>query len=92
MVTLGSRPWVNAAWIALLAAMVFVPIRYLYPSRTVAFRRTTVALGVLWGAGCILMLLWMPDLPAWLRWHAFVFPIYYFVLSLVLHWRALRAR
>ncbi len=91
MVALSSRPAVNAAWIALFAVLVFVPIRYLYPSRTTAFMLVTNVLGVLWGAGCMLMLAWMPDLPAWLRWHAFVFPIYYFALSLVLHWRARQA-
>jgi phosphatidylcholine synthase len=89
-VALGSRPAANAAWIALFAALVFVPLRYIYPSRTVPFRRTTNVLGVLWGVGCILMLVWMPDLPAWLRWHAAVFPLYYLVLSLVLHGRAQR--
>ena len=87
-VALGSSPIVNAAWLALFAVLVFVPIRYLYPSRTVPFMKTTNVIGALWGAGCILMLLWMPDVPDWLRLHAFVFPIYYMALSLVLHWRS----
>jgi phosphatidylcholine synthase len=43
--------WAPAqALLALLAcsALVFVPIRYLYPSRTVAFRRLTLAVCVVW--------------------------------------------
>lgn len=91
-VTLGSRPAINAAWLALFSVLVFVPIRYVYPSRTVVLMKTTNVLGALWGLGCILMVLWMPDQPAWLRWHAFVFPIYYVLLSLVLHWRPQTAR
>jgi phosphatidylcholine synthase len=91
-VALGSSPTVNAAWVALFAALVFVPIRYLYPSRTIPFIKTTNVIGALWGAGCILMLLWMPDVPGWLRLHAFVFPIYYVALSLVLHWRSRHVR
>lgn len=89
---IGSRPAVNAAWLALFAVLVFVPIRYLYPSRTVPFMKTTNVLGALWGAGCIVMLVSMPDVPAWLRWHAFVFPVYYLALSLALDLRSRRAR
>ena len=41
---------VNAAILLLLVALVFVPIGYVYPSRTVRLRRLTVASGLVWGA------------------------------------------
>ena len=75
-------PHVNAAILLALAVCVFVPVRYIYPSRGRAFQRLTLTLGVVWGI-LLLRLLW--QLPAvsrtvWLA--SFVFPIYYVVLSL----------
>ena len=32
-----------------LAVLVFVPIRYVYPSRTVVLQSLTLALGTVWG-------------------------------------------
>ncbi len=44
----------------LCSVLVFVPIRYLYPSRTVAFRRTTLAVSGVWMLTYIFLLLDMP--------------------------------
>ncbi|MGH8188449.1 MAG: CDP-alcohol phosphatidyltransferase family protein, partial [Steroidobacteraceae bacterium] len=48
---------INAAILLVLAVLVFVPIRYLYPSRGGAFQALTNVLGVIWGA-LMLALLW----------------------------------
>lgn len=68
-----------------LAILVFVPLRYIYPSRTVTLRRTTLALGAVWGL-LILWTLWhLPDPRGpWLT-LSLIFPIYYFGLSIWLH-------
>lgn len=84
---LGWPEAVNAAVLLLLSALVFVPIRYVYPSRTPVLARLTVGLGVVWGALMILMLWRMPDIPAPIVWASLVFPAYYVVLSLVLDLR-----
>ena len=84
---LGLDPAANAAVLLALAALVFVPIGYVYPSRTVAWRVPTLAAGAAWAA-LMLAITWR--LPA--VWHAAVyaslaFPLYYVGLSLVLHAR-----
>src|SRR5262249_24569532 len=43
-------PAVNAAWLIAFAVVVFVPVRYVYPSRTPTMRALTVTLGIAWGA------------------------------------------
>lgn len=75
-------PAANAAILALLITLVFVPLRYVYPSRTVTWRPMTLVLGVMWGV-CLTMAVWR--LPAggglW-SWLSLVFPVYYVALSL----------
>jgi phosphatidylcholine synthase len=78
---------VNAAILFVLAVLVFVPLRYVYPSRTETLRETTNVLGAVWG----LMLIWMVwRLPAtdgpWTT-VSLIFPVYYLLLSLWLNWR-----
>ncbi len=71
----------NAAFLAFLVVMVFVPTRYVYPSRTATWRVATTLLGTVWGV-CLFMMIW--QLPAvdgpWMP-LSLVFPAYYFVLS-----------
>ena len=78
---------VNAAVLALLALLVFVPIRYVYPSRTPAWRMPTILLGSLWGVLMIAMLWSVPDVPRPLFWASLAFPLYYVALSLGLEVR-----
>lgn len=78
-------PTVAAILLLSLAILVLVPIRYVYPSRTMTLRATTLALGAGWG----LLILWavwrLPDgAEPWLT-VSLVFPIYYTALSLWLH-------
>ena len=84
-------PAVNAAILVVLALMVFVPLRYVYPSRTRSLSGVTNGLGVAW-AVLLAWLVWR--LPATDRWAiglSFVFPVYYLILSLVLDRRSRRA-
>jgi phosphatidylcholine synthase len=78
-------PQLNAAILLAFAVLVFVPIRYVYPSRTPAFNRLTNALGLIWGALLLLMLWQHPAVSRPLFLASFVFPAYYAVLSLYLH-------
>jgi phosphatidylcholine synthase len=80
-------PAVNAGILLALAVLVFVPLRYVYPSRTVTLRVPTLLLGAGWG---ILVLLVVWRLPAtdgpWFA-LSHVTPIYYYALSFWLHGR-----
>lgn len=84
---LGLSPWANAAMVLAFAALVFVRIGYVYPTRTPTLRRTTLALMLAWGVLLLLIIWWMPVPPRALVLASLVFPIYYLGLSLMLHAR-----
>ena len=85
-------PAVNAAVVAVLVALVFVPIRYVYPSRTRTWQPVTLALGAAWAVITAVVLWRLPAVDGpWLV-LSLVFPAYYAVLSLWLTWRERRGR
>src|SRR4029077_20220221 len=61
--TLGWPPVLNAAVVLVFSVAVFVPIRYLYPSRTPVLRPLTVGLGLVWGAIVIWSLTHLATVP-----------------------------
>jgi phosphatidylcholine synthase len=77
----------NAVALTVLALLVFVPIRYVYPSRTETLKVPTLVLGAIWA---VLMVVVVWRLPAtdgpWAA-LSLVFPVYYTLLSLYLHAR-----
>jgi phosphatidylcholine synthase len=86
-----TPPAVNAAILLFLAVMVFVPIRYIYPSRTPTLRPLTNLLGAAWGVLMLLMLWQAPDVTPAVFWVSLIFPVYYAVLSLVLEFSRRKA-
>jgi phosphatidylcholine synthase len=82
MIALRPAPWTTAAILLGLAALVFVPIRYVYPSRTVPLRPLTLALGAVWALLFVALIWWLPVPPAWLVWTSLIYPAYYIALSL----------
>ena len=80
-------PDVNAVILLGLAVMVFVPIRYIYPSRTTILPRTTNVLAAVWGAMGIAILWQYPQVSRTLVLASLAYPVYYFVLSFVVHTR-----
>jgi phosphatidylcholine synthase len=79
--------WLNAFVIIALSVLCFVPIRYVYPSRSPVQRGLTVALGSLWGVLILLIIYLLPQLHPVLIFASLVFPAYYVVLSLWLEMR-----
>jgi phosphatidylcholine synthase len=75
---------VNAAVLVLCIALVFVPVRYVYPSRTPRLQVPTLVLGAIWGVLMIVMLWQAPEVSRAVFWLSFVFPVYYVALSLAL--------
>jgi phosphatidylcholine synthase len=72
----------NAMVIAFLAVMVFVPIRYLYPSRTQSLKWLTLTLGTMWAALFTWMVWRLPAVDGPWTLISLIFPLYYLVLSL----------
>lgn len=79
---LGLAPSIGAAIVVFLSVMVFVPLRYAYPSKMPVLRGTTGALGILWSLALAASVL-APErveglhLLAW----SLAFPLYYLGLS-----------
>jgi phosphatidylcholine synthase len=84
MFVLRLPAWLNAAIMVTLVVLVFVPLRYVYPSRTTTWRAVTILLGAVWGVATAILVWRLPEVDGpWLALSA-VFPVYYFALSLVL--------
>lgn len=92
MVIGGWRPALNAAILLALALLVFVPIRYVYPSRMQVLRMSTNLLAGVWGVLLVVMIWWYPYVPAALFWGSLAFPVYYLALSLWLNARTAAGR
>jgi phosphatidylcholine synthase len=80
----GWSPTLNAAILLTCAALVFVPVRYIYPSRTPIWRALTNTLGAVWALLMIVMWQQLPEVSRVLFWMSLAFPVYYLALSLVL--------
>ena len=87
MLVLKLSQAVNGAILLALAVLVFVPIRYVYPSRMPVWRWQTNVLGVIWGVLMVVMLWQYPAISTPVLIASLVFPVYYFGLSLILHVR-----
>jgi phosphatidylcholine synthase len=82
---LGFAPGLNAAIVALLALMVFVPIKYIYPNRTEPMRPLTLTLAAIWAVATGAMLPMLPAHSNILLYTSLAFVVYYFVMSFALH-------
>lgn len=85
-------PEINAAILIGLAVMVFVPMKYVYPSRMPVLRWQTNALGAVWGVLIGVMLWQYPAISRPVLIASLLFPIYYFGLSMALQLKPRRTR
>ena len=80
-------PGANAAILLILSALVFVRIGWIYPSRTTTLQGLTLGLAALWTVAVAVIIVRWPSAPQWIAIASLLFPVYYIVLSLVLHSR-----
>jgi phosphatidylcholine synthase len=80
-------PVANAVVLAVFAVLVFVRTGYVYPSRTPVLRGVTTALGAVWAVMIVAIIFSLPDVPRPLLIVSLFFPVYYGVLSFILHRR-----
>jgi phosphatidylcholine synthase len=78
---------VNAMILLVLSGLVFVRIRYVYPSRTPVLRTVTVVAGTVWAGLLLAIVLALPERRMDLLALSLAYPIYYIVLSLTLQGR-----
>jgi phosphatidylcholine synthase len=66
MMLLRLNPWLNFALLVLCNILVFVPVKYIYPSRNTRLRRLTLILTYLYFAIGVWGLLQYPSVPQWI--------------------------
>lgn len=83
MLLMNLPHWVNFGFLMLFNVMVFIPIKYIYPTRNSYLRKLTLALTYLYGAIGIWGLIQYPNQPKWVVWVSFVYVAYYIGLSII---------
>jgi len=83
MLLMNLPQWLNLGFLVLFNILVFVPVKYIYPSRNSYLRRLTLILTYIYGALGIWGLLLYPNQPKWIIWISLFYVVYYIVLSLL---------
>jgi len=81
MMLIGLNPWINLALLLICNILVFVPVKYIYPTRNTRLRRLTLGLTYLYGAIGVWGLLQYPSVPQWVVWISLAYVVYYASLS-----------
>jgi phosphatidylcholine synthase len=82
MLVLKWNPWVNLAILLLFNILVFVPVKYLYPSRDNRLKNITMTFSCFYGVVGIWAVLQYPQVPQWMIAISFLYVAYYLILSL----------
>jgi phosphatidylcholine synthase len=82
MLVLGLNPWLNLGVLVILNILIFVPIKYIYPTRTKRLKKLTLVLSYLFGIIALIGLILYPNEPKWIWWVTLLYAVYYLVLSL----------
>ena len=86
-VVLETNAWVNLIVTLTFVVLVFVPMRWLYPSRMEKGQKLTVWLGIAWAVMGIVLIVQLPDPSKWLAWISLYYPAYYTLASFQYHLR-----
>jgi phosphatidylcholine synthase len=81
LMLLGLNPWINLVLVFICNILVFVPVKYIYPTRNTRLRRLTLGLTYLYGAIGVWGLLQYPSVPQWVVWISLAYVAYYVLLS-----------
>jgi phosphatidylcholine synthase len=81
MMLLGLNPWINFVALVICNVLIFVPVRYLYPTRNARMRRLTLVLTYLYGALGVWGLLQYPDVPGWVVPVSSIYVVFYAAMS-----------
>jgi phosphatidylcholine synthase len=91
-IVFDPKPPLVAVVLVVCSLLVFVPVRYVYPTRTVAFRKLSLTLTALWLISYAVILLEMPEPDPLILGFSIFYLFYYFGLSLYLSGKMLEAR
>ena len=82
MLIMQLDPWINLGFLVLFNILVFVPVKYIYPSRNTRMKRLTIILTYLYSIIGIWAAMQYPDVPVWAVWVTLAYVVYYVALSL----------
>jgi phosphatidylcholine synthase len=82
VVVVGFSPSTTAIILLVFTVLVFVPVKYLYPSRTVTLWGLNMTLSVLWLVAFAAITAQLPDPEPWLVVLSLIYPVYYTAISL----------
>lgn len=82
MLVLGLNPWLNMGLLVLFNILIFIPIKYIYPTRTKRLKKLTLALTYFFGTIGLMGLILYPNEPKWIWWATLMYAVYYIALSL----------
>lgn len=82
MLIMELSPWVNLGFLLFFSILIFVPVKYIYPTRTTRLKKLTLILTYLYAAIGVLGVVLYPDVPMWIIYASFVYVVYYVGLSL----------
>lgn len=85
MVVLGTSPEVNLIAMLTTVVLVFVPMRWLYPSRMEQGRAAILGLGGVWAVMCMVLIAQLPAPSAALAWASLFYPLLYTAGSVAFH-------
>jgi len=91
-IVFSLSPEATGTILVVCSLLVFVPIRYVYPSRTVAFRKLTMPLTALWFVCYSAIMVQMPEPDPGFLLFSLLYLVYYLSLSLHLSGKMLKAR
>lgn len=80
---LDAEIWVSTSVLLILAILVLFPIKFVYPSRTSKWRKTTLVLAIPYAFIVIFMLFSLRETPFWLILTSFYYPVYYLIVSVL---------
>jgi phosphatidylcholine synthase len=81
IVLLGPSPEACFRIVLFFTVLVFVPVKYLYPSRTTRLRVPTLLFSILWAIAMLVLIVQLPNPSMWLVWTSLLFVVYYIAAS-----------
>lgn len=81
LILVNLNPWVNLLVVIICDILIFVPIKYVYPTRNTRLRKLTLVLSILYMVLGAWGLLQYPEVPQWVVWISLLYVLYYTVLS-----------
>ena len=82
MLVLELNPVLNFIFFVIFNILIFVPIKYIYPTRTTRLKKLTMGFSIVFGILGLAGLILYPNEPKWIWWASLLYGVYYVGLSL----------